>query len=295
MYRRHLPPERIGQVARLVEAEGLDEMWVVEDCFWAGGMTSATAALATTETLTVGLGIAPAVVRNPAIAAMEIAAIARMFPGRFLAGFGHGVKRWMRQIGALPQSQLAALEETFVVVRRLLSGERVSFAGSHIDISDVQLVFPPDHPPPLICGAVGPKSLEMIGRVADGVVLPEGSSSAFVRAAIARMANPGATCVVYVLFAVTDDPLEAEAAVQPSIDLFTAGGVDTRLADLGTVEAVSSAEQVQRYAVAGTPSQCAAAIRDLHSAGAQSVVLVPQLADQEAQILRAARDVVPLL
>ena len=282
-------------MARLVEAEGLDEMWVVEDCFWAGGMTSATAALATTETLTVGLGIAPAVVRNPAIAAMEIAAIARMFPGRFLAGFGHGVKRWMRQIGALPQSQLAALEETFVVVRRLLSGERVSFAGSHIDISDVQLVFPPDHPPPLICGAVGPKSLEMIGRVADGVVLPEGSSSAFVRAAIARMANPGATCVVYVLFAVTDDPLEAEAAVQPSIDLFTAGGVDTRLADLGTVEAVSSAEQVQRYAVAGTPSQCAAAIRDLHSAGAQSVVLVPQLADQEAQILRAARDVVPLL
>jgi 5,10-methylenetetrahydromethanopterin reductase len=295
MYRRHLPPERLGDMARLVEAEGLDEMWVVEDCFWAGGMTAATAALAATETLTVGLGIAPAVVRNPAVAAMEVAGIARMFPDRFIAGFGHGVTRWMAQIGALPESQLAALEETFVVVRRLLAGERCSFEGAHVRINDVQLVFPPAIPPPLLCGAVGPRSLEMTGRVADGVVLPEGSSPAYIRAAIARMAQPGAACVVYVLFAVSDDPREAEAAVQPSLDLFTSDGLDTRLAALGVAEAVSSAERVERYAIAGTPQHCAAAIRELYRAGAQSVVLVPQLADQDAQIRRAAREVLPLL
>jgi alkanesulfonate monooxygenase SsuD/methylene tetrahydromethanopterin reductase-like flavin-dependent oxidoreductase (luciferase family) len=295
MYRRHLPPERLGDMARLVEAEGLDEMWVVEDCFWAGGMTAATAALAATETLTVGLGIAPAVVRNAAMAAMEVAGIARMFPGRFIAGFGHGVTRWMAQIGALPESQLAALEETLVVVRRLLAGERCSLEGAYVCINDVQLVFPPAMPPPLLCGAVGPRSLEMSGRVADGVVLPEGSSPAYIRAAIARMDQPGAACVVYVLFAVADDPREAHAAVQPALDLFTSDGLDTRLAALGVNEAVSSAERVERYAIAGTPQYCAAAIRELYRAGAQSVVLVPQLADQDAQIRRAAREVLPLL
>jgi alkanesulfonate monooxygenase SsuD/methylene tetrahydromethanopterin reductase-like flavin-dependent oxidoreductase (luciferase family) len=201
----------------------------------------------------------------------------------------------MTQIGALPESQLAALEETFVVVRQLLAGERCSFEGTYVDINDVQLVFPPAVPPPLLCGAVGPRSLEMTGRVADGVVLPEGSSPAYIRAAVARMAQPDAMCVVYVLFAVADDPLEARSAVQPSLDLFSSDGVDTRLAALGVTEAVSSAERTDRYAVAGTPQHCAAAIRELYRAGAQSVVLVPQLADQHAQILRAAREVLPLL
>ncbi len=282
-------------MARLVEAEGLDEMWVVEDCFWAGGMTAATAALAATESLTIGLGIAPAVVRNPAIAAMDIAGIARMFPARFIAGFGHGVARWMMQIGALPESQMAALEETFVVVRRLLAGEQFSFEGAHVTINDVQLVFPPGIPPPLLCGAVGPKSLEMAGRVTDGVVLPEGSSPPYIRAAMARMAQPGATCVAYVLFAVADDPLEAQAAVQPAIDIFCSDGLDTRLAALGITESVSSVQRTDRYAIAGTPPHCAASIRELYSAGAQTVVLVPQFDDQEAQIVRAAREVLPLL
>ena len=41
----------------------------------------------------------PAVVRNAAVAAMELAAVAWYFPGPLLPGFGHGVPAWMRQIG----------------------------------------------------------------------------------------------------------------------------------------------------------------------------------------------------
>ena len=57
------------------------------------------------------MGIVPAVARNAAITAMEMAGLGRLFPGRFVAGFGHGLASWMQQIGALPPSQLAALEE----------------------------------------------------------------------------------------------------------------------------------------------------------------------------------------
>ena len=57
------------------------------------------------------------VVRNAAVAAMEMSGVARLFPGRFIAGFGHGVADWMRQIGALPPSQLAAFDETVDAIR----------------------------------------------------------------------------------------------------------------------------------------------------------------------------------
>ena len=70
MFRCLLPPERLIQFARLVDGLGLDELWLVEDCFWAGGIASTATALAVTERVRVGLGVAPAVVRNPAVPRM---------------------------------------------------------------------------------------------------------------------------------------------------------------------------------------------------------------------------------
>jgi alkanesulfonate monooxygenase SsuD/methylene tetrahydromethanopterin reductase-like flavin-dependent oxidoreductase (luciferase family) len=40
--------------------------------------------------LQVGVGLLPVPLRNPALAAMEIATVARLFPGRFRPGLGHG-------------------------------------------------------------------------------------------------------------------------------------------------------------------------------------------------------------
>ena len=56
-------------------------------------------ALAVTERLAVGIGILPAVARNPAITAMELATLAGLAPGRVVAGIGHGVQEWMAQVG----------------------------------------------------------------------------------------------------------------------------------------------------------------------------------------------------
>lgn len=293
MYRRHRAPEDLVGFARLIESIGLDELWVVEDCFWAGGMSAASVALSVTERIAVGFGIAPAVARNAAVMAMDLAGIARMFPGRFVVGIGHGVADWMRQIGAFPPSQLAALEETIDVTRRLLAGECVSVDGDHVHLDDVQLVFPPSPVPPVLVGATGPKSLDVAARASDGLMLPEGSSARFVGAARARAGGP-AHCAVYVLFAVDDDGDRARAAVEAGVEMFAPGPVDQRLALLGTREDVTVADRMQRYAAAGTPAECAAHLRSLRDAGATSLILVPQHDDDE-QLVRAAHDVVPLL
>src|SRR5262245_63329874 len=92
----------------------------------------------------------PAVFRNPVACAMEIATLARLHPGRFVAGLGHGVPAWMDQIGALPAKPVRALEETTRAVRRLLAGERVDTAGDYVNLTEVQLEQPPRLLPPAV-------------------------------------------------------------------------------------------------------------------------------------------------
>jgi alkanesulfonate monooxygenase SsuD/methylene tetrahydromethanopterin reductase-like flavin-dependent oxidoreductase (luciferase family) len=58
---------------------------------------------------------------------------------------------------------------------------------------------------------------------------------------------------------------------------------------------LGAAERIDRYAVAGTPVDCAAAFRRLTEAGATSLIVVPQMADHEQQLRRLVDDVLPLL
>ncbi|WP_206685918.1 LLM class flavin-dependent oxidoreductase [Kribbella qitaiheensis] len=92
-----LAPEALRGFAASVEASGLDDLWISEDCFKESAIASAVTALATTERIRVGAAILPIPLRNVAQAAMEIATIDRLFPGRFVAGIGHGVQPWMEQ------------------------------------------------------------------------------------------------------------------------------------------------------------------------------------------------------
>ena len=64
MFHRDFAPETLPDISRMVEATGLDELWVVEDAFFNGGISAAAVALAVTERIAVGIGILPAVVRN---------------------------------------------------------------------------------------------------------------------------------------------------------------------------------------------------------------------------------------
>lgn len=319
MFRCDLEPEHLHPFSRQIEAAGYGELWIVEDCFFAGGVASVASALAVTERIVVGIGILPAVMRNVATSAMEFAALARLHPGRVHGGFGHGVADWMRQIGAFPPSQLAALGETTEVVRRLLAGESVTIDGKYVHLDDVRLDHPPRVVPPISVGVQGAKSLRLGGQVADGTVLSELASPAYVRWAREQI-NAGRDDVgrndphrvtVYACFAVGDD---SDAIVRAKLAErlrhyygtahFDPLGISADVAELvarhpddASLADAIPAEWVRRLAVSGTPAQCAESIRALADAGADSVVLLP-LGDTEAaldQLEQGARDVMPLL
>jgi alkanesulfonate monooxygenase SsuD/methylene tetrahydromethanopterin reductase-like flavin-dependent oxidoreductase (luciferase family) len=172
--------------AERLEAAGIDELWIIEDCFQTAGISLAATALARTSRLRVGLGVLPAVSRNAAVTAMELATLAELAPGRVIAGIGHGVQDWMQQMGARSASPLTTLEEVVVVVKRLLSGERVTFAGRHVTLEDVALDPAPEVVPPILIGAQQARSMALAGRIADGIVLVGGSGPAHVRNCIER-------------------------------------------------------------------------------------------------------------
>jgi 5,10-methylenetetrahydromethanopterin reductase len=220
---RSLPASFVVEVAEALEAAGVDQLWVIEDCFYTAAVSLAATALARTESLTVGIGILPAVARNPAITAMEVATLAQLAPGRLLVGIGHGVQEWMDQMGARTPSPLTTLDEVITIVRRLLRGETVTFDGSVFTMRDVMLNAPPAVPPPVLAGVRGPRSLALAGRVADGVVLAEGAGPTYVREAIERAGSPEPFRVsVFTALAVGDDAREMRRIMAP----FVAGLLD---------------------------------------------------------------------
>ena len=180
-------PERLRDVARAADEAGLEELWLWEDCFKNSGVAPMTAALAFTERLRVGVGLMPVPMRNVATLAMEAAVLERLFPGRSIIGVGHGVLEWMGWIGARVASPLTLLGEYLDALRPLLAGERLTVDGRYVKLTDVGLDWPPQQRVPVLAGAEGPKTLELVGAKADGVILTGGTTPDQAREALTRI------------------------------------------------------------------------------------------------------------
>jgi len=215
---RSFPAGAVTDYARRLEQNRIEQMWVIEDCFYTAGVSLAASALAVTEQLTVGIGIMPAVARNPAITAMEIATLCNVAPGRFTPGIGHGVQDWMGQMGARTPSPLTTLDETITVVKRLLAGDEVTFAGREVNLDGVRLEQPPEIVPPVVAGVQRQKSLALAGRVADGIILVEGAGPTYVDWALEQAGRPDDfEIVTFTMLSVEPERREAYEHVAPFV------------------------------------------------------------------------------
>jgi 5,10-methylenetetrahydromethanopterin reductase len=275
MFDRDRAPEELSPFAIALDEAGADDLWVVEDLGWAGSISSAALALAATRRLRVGIGIAPVALRNPALLAMELATLARVHPERLVAGVGHGVPEWMRQVGAETVHKLALLEESIVAVRALLQGEKVVTHGREVTVDGVGLVHPPSVAPPIVTGVVRPRSLELSGRVADGTIIAEGNGPTQLAAARAHIDRgrttgdrPAHELIVFAFLHVDDDPDRAAAATREVV----AG----QAAWLGV-------PPEQLFTLIGPAESIPGRVAELHEAGAATVVLRPLGPDPAGQ------------
>jgi alkanesulfonate monooxygenase SsuD/methylene tetrahydromethanopterin reductase-like flavin-dependent oxidoreductase (luciferase family) len=312
------PPEQIAALARRVEELGYSEVWVGEDYFCYGGIAAAGVALAATERIKVGVGVMASAVRHPAVTAMEIATLARCYPGRFLPGIGHGLPLWVDQMGLVPKSWLSTLTECVSAVRALLAGETLEVTGKTFTFKSVALTNPPNEQVPILTGALGPKSLQLSGRIADGTVMSVLSGAKCVTVALANigkgMQESGRTSHLLPTFALFSCKTDRTAArrsvrgsmahylsvVEPHNPLTQPYGYGDALAEMagrGGAEAIEQdmpEEWVDELTVSGNPDDVAAAIDRLLDSGVTSVVLFPaDSAAVEQELELVANTVLP--
>lgn len=249
-------PERFIGSARAVEDAGVDELWLWEDCFGQSGTSTAAAVLAATSRIRVGLGLMPVPLRNVALTAMEIATIARMFPGRFLPGIGHGVLEWMAQAGVRAQSPLTLLTEQATALRTLLAGDEVSVVGRYVQLDRVQLRWPPAEVPPLLIGGGRPKTLAIAGELGDGLILAGDLTAdtvrvtrAAVQTALDARAASGATGAFAVIqFAGIRSDASADEVAELASSLAEAGATSVPLLALDAAGEPEQGDGILRLA-----------------------------------------------
>lgn len=314
-----LPPDQIASFARLTEKLGFGALWVPEDCYFNSGIATAAICLGATARIPVGIGITPAMVRHPAVLAMELATLAGAFPGRLMPGIGLGTPMILRQLGLEPRSSLQAMRECLLAVRRLLAGDELTERGQYFQFDRVRLVHPVPTLP-LYAGAMGPKMLQLSGEIADGSIIGVTATPEIVRwsrgqiaAGAERAGRPlDHACPVFVLYAVSPDRALARGVMRATLAFLMSvfprnpyteryGCADEleRLVARGGPEAVGREMPeawLDDFTVAGAPDECAERIARYLHAGATSVILAPQPADQYAATLElTAREVLPRL
>lgn len=313
-------PEQIARSARQAEAAGFTELWMAEDFFFTGGVAGATVALGATERIQVGLGVVSALVRHPALLAMEISTVARAFPGRFIPGIGLGVPGWMRQMGLLPPSPLTAMRECVGSVRRLLDGETLSEEGALFSFDEVGLVYPQTVRVPLHMGVSGPKMLKLAGSMADGTIISVAAGVDYLHWARDRIEEGRVEAgrsephrlTVFSIYSVDEDRDRAREAARRTLAFYKAAGGPNALTDAagisdalremltrGGVDLVAEEmpeSWVEDLTIAGTPDEVAEKITRLESAGADTVALFPAPGERAEEIIDlTSREVLPRL
>jgi probable F420-dependent oxidoreductase len=253
-------------MARTAEEVGFDSLWMGDHLLYRGDggrergpwdvWTMLAALAAVTERVRLGPLVACAAFHAPGILARMAAAVDEVSAGRLVLGLGAGWNETEFHAFDVPFDHRASrFEESFEIVRRLLDGERVTFAGRHHRVEDAVLLPRPARRPTIMIGSTGDRVLalalphvdawntwyEWYGNTAEGFAeRNEEITAAIERAGRAPGDVDRSACVLVVL--------DAAAGERPGERNVTP--------------------------LEGSPDRIASGLRDLAEAGADEAVLV---------------------
>jgi 5,10-methylenetetrahydromethanopterin reductase len=298
--------------AKAAEAAGFASVWFAENMFARGILPAAAACAVATQRIGIGAGVFNPYNRHPTLIAMEIGALDELagqsMGGRVRLGIGSGVGSAVERMGLSYARPVTALGEAIAIVRALLAGEEVSFAGEVFKIDRVKLDYAPRRDIAIFMAGRGDRSLALCGERADGLLVSNMCTAAFVarsaarvRAAAARAGRSSAPGVVrYMPCCVREDRAEAVAAAKRAVGemlpvywrlgqrLEGAKQALTMDSGIGEAEFAAAAERlragedaaavldarfVEAFAIAGTATDCAAQVAACDAAGVTELAL----------------------
>jgi 5,10-methylenetetrahydromethanopterin reductase len=199
----------------------------------------------------------------------------------------------MRQAGARPASPVTLLSEYIVTLKRLLGGEKVTYAGTYVNLDEVAPESPPRAAPPVLAGVRGPRSLRASGTVSDGTILAEPVTPEYVKVVRRLTASEGGShrIVAYNVGAIDDSVDAARQRARtglrwigdpewaPHIEPLPFSREFAKLRQrAGSREefAVQLLDPwIDQLAVVGDPQTAAARIAALEKSGVTDLVLIP--------------------
>ena len=110
---------------------------------------------------------------HPAVIAQAAATCASLMPGRFILGLGTGERLNEHIFGDTWPSvdiRQEKLEEAVRVIRLLWEGALTNHRGRYFNVEDARIYTLPVQPAEVYMAASGPKSAELAGRLADGLI-----------------------------------------------------------------------------------------------------------------------------
>jgi alkanesulfonate monooxygenase SsuD/methylene tetrahydromethanopterin reductase-like flavin-dependent oxidoreductase (luciferase family) len=147
-------------------------------------------------------------------------------------------------------------------------------------LDDVQLAWPPLSRVPVLAAGEGPKTIALVGEVADGIVMTTGSSPGMVRTAVDSIRSSRADAAVpeafeVVVFLMADFGAGSAARIEHEFDAWKLSGE-------------------RRFAATGNDEDVEGAVQQLYDAGATTVLLQPREQETDldgyaASVARVAR------
>jgi 5,10-methylenetetrahydromethanopterin reductase len=295
-------PPVFREMATEIEDLRFDHLWLTDSSLHARNCyAELTLAAGVTHRVTLGTAVTNPITRHPAITAAAAATVDEISGGRFVLGIGAG-DRPLLALGSRPSS-LASLRAAIGAIRGLWRGDHVSVEDDGFRLNDAHLRFGARADIPVYVSASGPKTLELAGSIADGVILlvglfPESLAWALEQvdrgAAEANRLRPHVAVFAY--GAIDEDEDRALASARSIAAWFpqTAPGI-CRLAGLEDTlveevraryaggefqEAADAAallpdDFVRKVALAGGPDRARERIRAVLDAGADSIHVFP--------------------
>jgi 5,10-methylenetetrahydromethanopterin reductase len=160
----------VAGMAQRIEAYGFDELHVADDLVFRPAWPILTVAAQHTNRIKLGPFIVTPQVAHPVYHASNLAALDELSGGRAVCGMGRGGFNPLIGVQGPPKA-VKMLKEAYLMMQRMLSGERAAFDGEFFKATQ-DLYFQYEiarRDIPVYIGTWGPQMAHMAGTVAPGI------------------------------------------------------------------------------------------------------------------------------
>ena len=175
-------PARIGhpdpamwlRAISLADEAGIDHVATGDHVSFGGmgvdGLVGAANVLGRSDRMVASTAVYLLPLRHPVTVARQVADLAALAPGRLLFGVGLGGEdpHELEICGVDPRTRGRRMDESLAVVRALLSGKPVDFAGEHFALAGARIEPTLRVPVPIVVGGRSEAAIRRAGRLGDG-------------------------------------------------------------------------------------------------------------------------------